>query len=401
MAIREAHTRPNRDDPDQTDSPVVSSRQSTSIQLSQSPNTAHPTTYRRLSDSMREHRRAVLLTAVLCVVTSLTASAQSVPVDTMPWDLVRTFLSETASPEDGVDRADFADRFGGELADRDPVLFKGTWPAWVDIQIDTTAALRPRIVTHTIVDEDEDETTFVVDTLERFWIVATTYTPRYHGDAYFFCEHDSIWRITAIRQLPSDVERDLIARRTEAADALPSIELLRSTINLLHADKVQMNRFAAIAEDADELVTQLRGSTNAAPFIPGAIDIDRIDPYAALDDDIDDDQRLIHQLNNAALRRLHDAGVLGIVPREDGTILLEIARRNGQSVGYLSLPEDVSAPALEPDGMFMIRHLSTGWLFYKGVLGKAEYRLRASDVLLAPESSGTPDAKREAPPTSK
>ena len=162
-----------------------------------------------------------------------------------------------------------------------------------------------------------------------------------------------------------------------------------------------MNRFAAIAEDADELVTQLRGSTNAAPFIPGAIDIDRIDPYAALDDDIDDDQRLIHQLNNAALRRLHDAGVLGIVPREDGTILLEIARRNGQSVGYLSLPEDVSAPALEPDGMFMIRHLSTGWLFYKGVLGKAEYRLRASDVLLAPESSGTPDAKREAPPTSK
>lgn len=295
---------------------------------------------------------------------------QVVDKEIAPWDLVRTFLTETASPRSEVDRTAFSDRLSGELSGTDPRLFEGRWPAWVDVRIDTTAELAPRIEQRReLVD---DKPVVRVDTFERMWVAASTWLRRYHGEAYFFLERDSIWRITAIRELPSSMERTLINRRAENVQESTDFSTVASMLNLLHSDADQITRFLEIASDASGVSTRLLGLDKRLTIDPVRIDTERLDPYFGLDDERTDDERMLLRMNLSSLDRIAAAGMSSLRFGSDSTVRFELARLQDRSVGYLWATDQKRLPDLAPDGVFLLRSVGDGWYLYKGFLPPAE-----------------------------
>ncbi len=340
---------------------------------------------------------ATILLALLLVPGSSTCG-QEVAVDIEPWRLVRVFIQQTGSPSEKVDRGAFASRLSGEMATLDIEReIAGRWQAYVDVKIDTLIPLSPRIRTTPAVEPGSRPQR---DTLERLAIFATTYIDGNYDNSYFYLEHDSLWRITHLRQFPTLPERIAITDRARAIDTSnPDFMLaVKNEFVLLESDATRRLRFESeMRSDANGVVAQLSRAPSWQEIILGPIATAEIDPFYPLDDTVSAQHAFLHRLNLDALDRLYRNGITRIYRSSSG-ILFEIGGLGARSMGYIYRDSAATAPELHPDNMFMESPIDRAWSLYKqeatergpGIETGTGYDLRTD---LAPASSNVPDVE--------
>ena len=316
-------------------------------------------------------QQILLLVVALLLFGGNGSNAQTLPADTPAWELVKILIQETGSPSKSVDRQSFRDRLTGELAGTDPETFRGTWPMYADVKIDTLIPLSPRL--RLVPALPKEKIPARTDTIERAAVYATTYHGGIHDNAYFFLEKDSIWRIMAWRQFPNDHER---GRIVEAIDRLDTgsasyFEQRIALTRLLSNDNAQTSLFKHLSADADDIVGPLARTEAWRRYELGAIPFDSIDEYGGLDDDLSASDRLLHTLNIDALARLRTSGITSItnVSSDNGIVRLDIGSFEGEAMGYLYVPQGEATPTISPDRYYLLKPLAPHWYYFKGFVG--------------------------------
>lgn len=317
-----------------------------------------------MNDLRRHIHPCLCLVGILLLATASGLIAQDVDAGVEPWRLVRIFIEQTGSPLDDVDRARFATRLGGRLAGLDPVSVKGHWGRYVDVKIDTVVRLDPLL--RPISADPQRKLPGRTDTLERVAVWATSFKGGNYDNSYFFLERDSIWRIVEWIEFPTTAERAAIVREADRLDTTREDYIVRrrTILSLLHHDILHRSRFPEIAGDLDRLARQLSRITGWQRIELGAIPVDSLDPFAALDLPEGSRTAFLHRLNPAGLDRLFTGGIARIL-RHGAEIRFEIGRFGGRSVGYLWRPPDTEEVRPDPEGDFLLSPLGGRWWFYR------------------------------------
>ncbi len=280
--------------------------------------------------------------------------AQELPASTTPRGVIFAFLSETASPLDTIPRDRFRARLAGELASISPVSFKGLVPQEADIEIDTIFTLpspgpTPRLAAY-----------------------ATIRTPKDIEQIYLYCRGDSLWRLEAVQQFPTAIQRKLIRRTIGDLDtSAPDGQLkLRDMERLLLPDDSLIRAFDDARADAEKVIRRLERGKMWNDFPLREVDFGKVEEYRELDDDITDARRIFYQVDRPSLERLKSR--LGIErvardPLHPGVILLEIGGLPERSYGYLYAPTPSALPPIAPDGYMMLRPVTGRWWLYKRI----------------------------------
>ena len=309
---------------------------------------------------------------ILALSPLLNLSSQVLPDDVRSWQLVKTFIQETGSPLENIDRKSFQTRLTGEAAKIDIEKLKGRWPRFIDVYIDTIISLHERY--RKVPGNKEENIPDCIDTILNSALAITTYSNGIYESYSFFCEYDSIWRIESWRQFPSMEERQAISDSildldTTAGDYLRQRSILTT---LLLEEKSQVEVFMWIRTDATKIAQQLLRSSNWKEFDLTELELDLIGEYDALDDDLTPTELLLHRLNPSALSRLSTQGISKII-RYHHTgkkfyPLFELGNFQDKSVGFLYAPDSIPTPPLSKDMFFTMRPVDSNWWLYKGVL---------------------------------
>lgn len=300
--------------------------------------------------------------------------AQQLPADARPWQLVRTLIQATGSPEDDVDRDAFIERLSGEVAELGVGALKGTWPAYTDVNIDSIISLPPRVA-HVPADPEANRPERF-DTVLRCAIYVTTYVNGLYDNCYFFCEQDSIWRIESWRQFPTPAQRTTILdqvnhRGTPTTDAFRT--RLKLTRLLLNDDDLS-RLFEEIANDANRIAPHLAAAGSWDRLDLSRIAFDSIDEYDGLDDELSPSSRLFYRLNHPALRRLQEFGIERIARPEEHAdlVLLELGTALGYRTGFMYAPGASKLPYPDKERFFTLKPLTDRWWFYKGKMDEPD-----------------------------
>lgn len=282
------------------------------------------------------------------------ARAQKLPYSATPRGVVFTFLTETASSSDTIDRAAFSERLTGEFARTEPGSFRGLLPAGSRFRIDTI----PNLVS------DDD--------LRRAAAYVTVEIGGERENWYFFCVRDSIWRLEALRRLPTASQRAQMRESLEEIDtSTASYRLLRSDLQrLLLPDEGLRELFTASKADAEKIVKPLDRGKLWNQFAMREVDFSRLEEYRELDDDIDYHDRIFYTLDRGAIERLkYSLGLRRIErdPRYPGLIFFVAGDIDKSSVGFVHAAVPDMLPGLSRDGFIMLRPASEGWWLYKRV----------------------------------
>lgn len=294
----------------------------------------------------------LLLPLMVCVPS---LRAQELPYGATPRGVVFTFLTETASGIDSIDRVAFRERLAGEFTRSDPRSFRGMLPAGSRIRIDTIPDLS----------SGDGE-------LRRVVAYVTVETGGERENWYFFCAGDSIWRIEALRRFPSAAQRSQIRESIAEIDTttLP-YRLLRSDLQrLLLPDDSLRNLFRGSRADADKVVGPLRRGKLWKDFALRDVDFGALEEYRELDDDIDDGARIFYSLDRGAIERLkRTLGLRRIErdPEHPGLILFVAGAIDKSSYGYLYAPDGQEIPEVSSDSFITLKPIVEGWWLYKRV----------------------------------
>ena len=350
----------------------------------------------------------VQCTLILVLTPLLSLYSQVLPKDVKSWQLVKTFIQETGSPEKDVDRSAFKNRLTGEAAELDIEEMRGQWPNYIDVYIDTIIALPERY--REIPGNKEEGIPDRTDTILRSTLGITTYINGTYESYSFFCEHDSIWRIESWRQFPTLQERQAITKTivqldTSSPDYLQQRSMLTT---LLVEEKSQSELFLWIGTDATEIARQLLRSTAWKEFSLASLELDSIGEYDVFDDDLSPSEQLLHRLNLSAIKRLSTQGISKIIRyqhlNENVYSLFELGSFEGKSVGFLFALDSIPPPITSKDGFFTMKSLDSGWWFYKGALSLSSKSTEKSpkELSLKEEAKSRIQTRRSrSTPTSK
>ena len=354
---------------------------------------------------------------VLCLLIpgalpTLDLRSQELPAEVPAWQLVTTFIQETGSSQQSVDREEFIPvRLTGEAAGIDPETIKGRWATYIDVYIDSIITLPERY--RYVAGDKEKEIPPRTDTIRRSALTVTTYIGGKYDHLTFFCEHDSIWRIESWRQFPTSADRTAIGNRIASLDtADPGYVTRRSQLtSLLLSEKDQLKRFGRLKEDAERLVDQLLRSQVWEEIDLYRVFNDSVGEYDPLDDDLSATEQFIFRLNRSALRRLFSNGISNIVRyrTKNGSMpLFEVGSVGNVSMGFLHNADSVFPLRFTKDGLFLLRPVAPDWWFYKGNIRKsAESEMEIEEDVFVPigppapgspprrEQTTTPDEKKD------
>jgi hypothetical protein len=293
---------------------------------------------------------------VLCkILVAGMLNAQKLPQSATPRGVIFTFLNETATPVDSIDRLAFAERLKGEFARTDPRSFRGMLPAGARISIDSIPDLardrdgEPRVVAFAT----------VTDVAEK-------------SNLYIFASRDSIWRIEAMRQFPT------ARQRSQIAHSLGEIDTQTVTGRYLHSDLQRLllsdDNLATLLlpsiPDARLLLDMLLRGKQWREFALRDVDFSHVDEYRELDDDIDRNEFIFYRLDRSALERLkQQAGVRKIQrdSRYPGAIFFVCATVQGDSYGYIYCPLPEWLPQVSSSEFIMVKPIAESWWLYKKV----------------------------------
>lgn len=305
---------------------------------------------------MRFVPHAITLSLCIALVAGFApaAHAQKLPFSATPRGVVFAFLTETASSSDTIDRAAFSERLTGEFARSEPGSFRGLLPAGSRFRIDTIPNLT----------SDDD--------LRRAAAYVTVELSGERENWYFFCVRDSIWRLEALRRLPTASQRTQMRESLKEIDTTtPTYKVLRSDLQrLLLSDESLRELFSASKADAEKIVTPLDRGKLWNQFAMREVDFSRLEEYRELDDDIDYHDRIFYTLDRGAMERLkHSLGLRRIErdPRHPGLIFFVAGDIDKSSVGFVHAAAPDLLPGLSRDGFIMLRPAGEGWWLYKRV----------------------------------
>ena len=315
---------------------------------------------------------------ILCLIAASDLPAQEVPSDIPAWQLVKTFIQKTGSPEKGIDRKGFAEtRLTGEAAKLDPESLRGRWRQYIDVYIDTVIILPERYIR-----TPGDSLKGIpprTDTIRRSALAITTYISGLYDNVVFFCEQDSIWRIESWRQFPTVDERLRIGKEMGDLDTAEEDYMLRRSFltYLLFPEKELQKMFTTIKKDASGLTDQLFRSSLWSRIDLYQFVHDTTAEYDPLDEENSPYQLFLFRLNQAALHRLFSNGIWNILRYQDGRrtlLLFEIASWEGTSMGYLTIANSGESPRIDKDEFFSLHQVAPEWWFYKGRLREENIR---------------------------
>lgn len=312
-----------------------------------------------------------ILTAItaLCGLQSVRVAAQPLPSDARPWQVVKHLVQVIGSPEKGIDRDRFRDRLTGEAAAINPDRLRGTWPAYVDVYIDTLITLEPSVVVIPA-DPTTPEASDRYDTTEHAVVYITTYVGGANDNYYFYCSRDSLWKVESWRQFPTTEERtELVDMMRGATDSENPGQFLNSIAagRTLLQDKELIALFRDIHADAADVAPQLAASNSWELFPIQRIPFDSLDEYQALDGDLSPAERLFYRLNTSAMERLKAFGLRGISKPLPGTaaVSFDLASFLDHTIGYLYAQGPGDLPGISKDDFFMLKPMSERWWLYK------------------------------------
>lgn len=324
--------------------------------------------------TMRIFFQAHLL-LILGSVPALNLLAQELPTDVPAWQLVKTFIQKTGSPEKKVDRKEFAKtRLTGEAATLDPESFRGLWKEYIDVYIDTIISLPDQY--RKVPGDAEKKIPSRIDTIQRSVLSITTYIAGAYDNLTFFCVQDSIWRIESWRQFPTPEERAAISKEMLSLDTADGSFLTKRSqlTRLLLSEKDLRSLFATLQGDASALTDQLIRSKAWSTIDLHKITNDSVGEYDPLDDGISATDLFIFRLNRSAIARLAENGIAHIHRYRLGDMifpLYEIGSFGEKSMGFLFVADSSSFPPLEKESFFTLRPVAGRWWFYEGFVREA------------------------------
>ena len=302
----------------------------------------------------------VISVVLLLLLTSIPHAAllcQELPRGATPRGVVWAFLTRTSSPADSVDRSAFSPRLSGELARRTAASFEGMIPAGTRVTIDSIPDLADG--------PGGEHRVVALVTLEQSEI---------SRQLSIFCVGDSIWRLEAIREFPTTLERALLKQTLAATDTTTSTErLLRNDLrHLLLPDDSLRALFRHYAEAVSLTVPTIAAHGEWHRFSLRQEDLYASDEYHVLDDDVAPEERVFYVANRAALDSLaHGLGVHRferLTNRPEAILLVAGAIGDG-SYGYLHVPRPAVLPPLSENGFIEIRPIRDQWYLYRSVAG--------------------------------
>lgn len=278
--------------------------------------------------------------------------AQELPFSATPRGVVFTFLTETASSIDTIDRAAFGERLAGEFMRSDPGSFRNMLPAGSRFRIDSI----PNLAT--------------AGELRRVAAWVTVEAGGERENWYFFCVRDSIWRLAALRRFPTASQRAQIRESLSEIDTTTAaFQMLRSDLQrMLLPDEALRDLFLANRADAGKLVEPLRRSRLWTRFALREVDFLKLEEYRELDDDIDAGDRIFYTLDRNAIERLKRTIGLRQIIREDiypGLIFFVVGSIDRSTIGFLHADDPGALPALSENGFITLRPLGGGWWLYR------------------------------------
>lgn len=283
------------------------------------------------------------------------ATAQDLPLSATPRGVIFTFLTETASSADTINRAAFRGRLVGDFLHADPRSFKGLLPAGSRLRIDSIPDLAPS-----------------ADGQHRVAAYVTVETGGMKENWYFFCTGDSIWRIEALRRFPTP------AQRAQIKESIADIDTTNATYRMLRSDLQRIvlpddslrslfrkNRF-----DAEKLVAPLRRGRLWSGFPIREVDFMHLEEYRELDDDIATSDLIFYTIDRGAMERLKRTIGLRRIERDDTypeLIFFVAGVIEKSSYGYLYAPSELNLPPLSHNGFVTLKPIGDGWYLYKKV----------------------------------
>ncbi len=283
------------------------------------------------------------------------APAQELPRGATPRAVVYTFLSETASGTDTINRLLFRERMTGELAGKDPRMFKGLLPPNARLRIDTIPDLP-----------------MGSDELRRVVAYATVESGGAQENWYLFCNGDTIWRLESFRRFPSPSQRTQILQSLRDIDTTTaSFRQLRSDLQrILLSDDSLRSIMRLNRRDAEKVVEPLRKGRLWDGIAIRDVDFMKLEEYRELDDDINDKDRIFYTLDRSALERLKQRIGLRRIerdPRYPDIVLFVIGTLENDSFGYINCSDPSLLPPVSSNGFITLKPIGDHWWFFKRV----------------------------------
>ncbi|MEO5929229.1 MAG: hypothetical protein ABIR47_04800 [Candidatus Kapaibacterium sp.] len=295
--------------------------------------------------------------AVLALLVAAVAvgGAQELPRGTTPRGVVYSFLTETASADDSVNRGAFHDRLMGEFAQSDPRTFKGMFPRNAHLHIDSIPLLGG-----------------AEGDYSRAVAYVTVESGGQKENWYLYCAGDTIWRIEALRRFPSPLQRSQIRQ------SLQEIDTSTAAYRILHTDLQRMllpdDSLRAILRlnraDAEKIAAPLARGRRWNDFALRDVDFGKLEEYRELDDDIDGSDLIFYTLDRPALERLkRKVGIKRIErdPRYPDLILFVAGTLEKGSYGYINAPDSRSLPPVSRTEFITLKPVADNWWFYKKI----------------------------------
>ncbi len=299
--------------------------------------------------------------ALLCSIWMLQRAelhAQDLPRSATPRGVVYTFLTETASSDDSVDRAAFFPRLVGELLHPNPGRFKGFVPPGTTVRIDTIPDLAP-------------------SSDGRHHVVAycRLLSDELHEDLYVFCAGDSIWRMEAIESFPTRNERRQLEESLQTIDTtVENYRRLRADLQrILLSDDSLGGLLKHYESIADRVVPTLAVARKWRLFGLRDVDLLGLDEYRELDDDIDDGNLIFYKVDRESLVALdRQLGIRRIErdPRYPGVIFLVAGEIGERSYGYIYSTSADEIPFPSEQEFVAIKPIASHWWLYKRRSGR-------------------------------
>lgn len=294
---------------------------------------------------------------MLCalIVAHGSACAQWLPNSATPRGVVVAFMTETSSATADVDRSLFRERFTGELSGADPALYSGTVANGARVRIDsipdlaTADGVRRAVAFVTVTGRDDAE------------------------NCYLFMRRDSIWRIEAIRRLVPQAQRAQIRAAARTLDtSVASFKLRRADLeHLLMPDDSLGALLRRFATHAAKVVATLSGVTRWTRFALRDVDLDTVDEYRELDNDVPPGEVIFYQVDRRSLDRLKRGLGVRRIQRDQrfpGLIFFEGAIIDRSHYGYIYNHGGAPLPSLSSEDFIVVRPVSRDWWLYKRVV---------------------------------
>lgn len=282
------------------------------------------------------------------------ALAQELPASASLEELLRVFITQTASPSDSINRSAFRPRLAGALARTSPARFKGT--GFYDA----------RMTLDSLIHLPSGNGVIRV----AAWVTVESWEGA--ENIYFTCVCDSLWKIERIARFPTLSQRRQIEESIRKFDVRSDYDrvLRDDLLRLLLPDHILAELLRDHLAAATTVAERLAKSQQWDSFALRDFDFSAIDEYRELDDDITPQELMMYRLNRAAVQELREQGGIQKIERDSAypEVLFFVGGMVGESsYGYLHAATPHALPNVWNHNVVMLKPVAPQWWLYKRV----------------------------------